>query len=84
MDDDGAHSPPRAASGRKKAFRFTAGKDVDLLKEIINIKPFDAPHGQTMERWKSVASNLCVIYGDRAVTHVTTKARFTDIMDAFH
>ncbi|CAK4312458.1 unnamed protein product [Aphanomyces euteiches] len=67
---------------RKHAFRFKAASDVDLLKEVIYVQPFDAPFGQTKLRWDEVADQVTDIYGD-VVTVMCCRKRFDDLMSAF-
>ncbi|OQR84333.1 hypothetical protein ACHHYP_20684 [Achlya hypogyna] len=68
---------------RKATFRFRAGADVDLLKEVINIQPFDAPFGETTSRWGTVAVNLSAIYGEGYVLPKACHTRFGDLVQAF-
>ncbi|ETW02808.1 hypothetical protein H310_05293 [Aphanomyces invadans] len=67
---------------RKAAFRFKSASDVDLLKEVIHIQPYDAPYGAVKSRWDEVAANMCMTYGD-GLTSVSCRKRFDDLLDAF-
>ncbi|RHY13658.1 hypothetical protein DYB32_010908 [Aphanomyces invadans] len=67
---------------RMAAFRFKSASDVDLLKEVIHIQPYDAPYGAVKSRWDEVAANMCMMYGD-GLTSVSCRKRFDDLLDAF-
>ncbi|KAG9407141.1 hypothetical protein AC1031_001837 [Aphanomyces cochlioides] len=67
---------------RKHAFRFKAASDIDLLKEVIHIQPFDAHFGQTKSRWDEVGNHMMEIYGDK-VTVVGCRKRFDNLIHAF-
>ena len=54
-----------------------------MLKEVLNIRPFAAPHGKAKDCWYQIATNMCSIYGEGAVSDATCKARYYDIMKAF-
>ncbi|OXA37796.1 CUE domain-containing protein 2 [Folsomia candida] len=43
---------------RKPAFRFKAGDDISLLREVIVEEPFAAPHGEINRRWESIVGRL--------------------------
>ncbi|KAG9417097.1 hypothetical protein AC1031_001485 [Aphanomyces cochlioides] len=75
--DNNAHD-----SKRKAAFRFMTSSDIDLLKEVIHIQPFDAPHGQTAARWLVIESNLKAIYGE-SISSKGCRTRFGDLLLAF-
>ncbi|EQC33592.1 hypothetical protein SDRG_08699, partial [Saprolegnia diclina VS20] len=36
----------------RKAFRFTVASDVDLLKEVMFVSPYDCQYGQIAKRWE--------------------------------
>ena len=42
---------------RKSAFRFNAAADIALLKEVLVVEPYAAPHGETSKRWNSIVSS---------------------------
>ncbi|KAJ3071757.1 hypothetical protein HDU98_004808 [Podochytrium sp. JEL0797] len=58
-ENDPQHSAE--AGRRRQAFRFNAHIDLVLLKEVGNVEPYRAPHGQTTQRWKDVAANVNMI-----------------------
>ncbi|KDO22368.1 hypothetical protein SPRG_11320 [Saprolegnia parasitica CBS 223.65] len=66
----------------KKTFRFSVASDVDLLKEVINVAPYDAPFGQTIARWEEVTEHMRGIHGEH-VTFTGCRKRFDDLMAAF-
>ncbi|KAJ1562580.1 hypothetical protein HK096_007531 [Nowakowskiella sp. JEL0078] len=70
---------------KKKAYRFNIAADIALLKEIANIQPFFAAHGQTLKAWTSVAVNLCSSLNLEAetITTVNARARFESIYTTF-
>ncbi|RHY15929.1 hypothetical protein DYB32_010698 [Aphanomyces invadans] len=67
----------------KTAFRFKGCTDVDLLKEVIHVRPFEAPYGEVRKRWTEVTEHLQRIVGD-GITVNATRKRFDDLMTAFH
>ena len=77
------HAQAVVVKRRKPTFRFRAGADVDLLKEVMNLQPFDAPHGETASRWEAVANNLCSVYGDGSLVPKACRTRFDDLVEAF-
>ncbi|KAG9415562.1 hypothetical protein AC1031_009009 [Aphanomyces cochlioides] len=75
--DNNAHD-----SKRKAAFRFKTSSDIDLLKEVIHIQLFDAPHGQTAARWLVIENNMKAIYGE-SISSKGCRTRFGDLLLAF-
>ncbi|OQR85759.1 hypothetical protein ACHHYP_20550 [Achlya hypogyna] len=73
----------QALTRRKSAFRFRVVHDVELLQEVANIEPYDAPHGEAKARWSKVAENLCSIHGAGVLTSSGCRVRFNDLIDAF-
>ncbi|KDO25913.1 hypothetical protein SPRG_08854 [Saprolegnia parasitica CBS 223.65] len=67
---------------RKTAFRFRCASDIDLLREVVYIQPFAAPHGQTTDRWTKVATQVAQIHGS-GITPNNVRKRFDDLMSAF-
>ncbi|EQC28599.1 hypothetical protein SDRG_13678, partial [Saprolegnia diclina VS20] len=67
---------------RKTAFRFRCASDIDLLREVVYIQPFAAPHGQTTDRWTKVATHVARIHGS-GITPNNVRKRFDDLMSAF-
>ncbi|KAJ3236314.1 hypothetical protein HDU81_010903 [Chytriomyces hyalinus] len=66
---------------------FSAGMDIDLLKEVVNEEPFAASHGAVTGAWVTVASNLNTVWDlDQATAGVTgpmCQKRFKVLMDVF-
>ncbi|RHY20134.1 hypothetical protein DYB32_010101 [Aphanomyces invadans] len=75
-------SEPSDATKRKTAFRFTIAADVDLLKEVVLVAPYDAAYGQTTARWDEIGDNMRGIHGD-AITALGCRKRFDDLLSAF-
>ncbi|ETV97437.1 hypothetical protein H310_09765 [Aphanomyces invadans] len=67
---------------RKPAYRFTIAADVDLLKEVVLVAPFDAGYGQTTARWDEIGDNMRSIHGE-AVTAICCRRRFDELLAAF-
>ncbi|RHY14925.1 hypothetical protein DYB32_010807 [Aphanomyces invadans] len=70
------------ATKRKTAFRFTIAADVDLLKEVALVAPYDAAYGQTTARWDEIGDNMRSIHGD-TITASSCRKRFDDLLSAF-
>ncbi|KAE8971869.1 hypothetical protein PR001_g26764 [Phytophthora rubi] len=43
---------------KPKKFYFTPAKDLDLLMEVVNVRPYAAEHGFVSEHYEVVTSNL--------------------------
>ncbi|RHZ32232.1 hypothetical protein DYB37_012664 [Aphanomyces astaci] len=82
MEED-TESEVQASQRRKTAFRFKGCTDVELLKEVIHVQPYEAPHGEVRKRWTEVTEHLQRLYGD-GITVNATRKRFDDLMTAFH
>ncbi|ETV98382.1 hypothetical protein H310_09071 [Aphanomyces invadans] len=82
MEDD-TETAVQSNQRRKTAFRFKGCTDVDLLKEVKHVRPFEAPRGEVRKRWTEVTEHLQRIIGDGITVNVTRK-RFDDLMTAFH
>ncbi|KAG9399361.1 hypothetical protein AC1031_011752 [Aphanomyces cochlioides] len=67
----------------KFAFRFTPSADIDLLKEILNVLPFDAPLGQIQASWDQVGARVASIHSDM-LSSWGCRRRFKDLMCAFN
>ncbi|KAI8827921.1 hypothetical protein BJ741DRAFT_444505 [Chytriomyces cf. hyalinus JEL632] len=80
-------SGARGDVGRKKKIHFSAGMDIDLLKEVVNEEPFAASHGAVTGAWATVASNLNTVWGSGPlccrVTGPMYQKRFKALMDVF-
>ena len=63
---------------RKPAFRFTAAADVALLKEVIVLEPYSAPHGEINKRWQTIVKNVGELYSAEAA-----RKRFASILAEF-
>ncbi|RHY25068.1 hypothetical protein DYB32_008537 [Aphanomyces invadans] len=70
------------SSKLKPAHRFTVQEDIDLLKEVILVRPHDAPYGQTAGRWEEVGDHMRAIHG-MTTTTVDCRKRHDDLMVAF-
>ncbi|KAI8833071.1 hypothetical protein BJ741DRAFT_579763 [Chytriomyces cf. hyalinus JEL632] len=83
LEESGA----RGDVGRKKKIHFSAGMDIDLLKEVVNEEPFAASHGAVTGAWATVASNLNTVWDlDHSAAGVTGpmyQKRFKALMDVF-
>ncbi|OQR96943.1 hypothetical protein ACHHYP_12886 [Achlya hypogyna] len=66
---------------RKPAYRFSTSVDIDLLKEIVDVCPHSAPHGQTAARWEEVGNNMRRIHGE-AISATGCRKRYDDLMAA--
>ncbi|RHZ07056.1 hypothetical protein DYB31_011669 [Aphanomyces astaci] len=82
MEED-TESEVQASQRRKTAFRFKGCTDVELLKEVIYVRPYEAPHGEVRKRWTEVTEHLQRLYGD-GITVNATRKRFDDLMTAFN
>ncbi|ETV89871.1 hypothetical protein H310_15291 [Aphanomyces invadans] len=67
---------------RKTAYRFTTQVDIDLLKEVMAVRPHDAPYGQTLARWEEVVEHMREMRGPDLTTAGCRK-RLDDLMAAF-
>ncbi|KAH9110799.1 hypothetical protein AeMF1_014515 [Aphanomyces euteiches] len=78
---------PTTVHGRKMnlkfAFRFTPSADIDLLKEILNVLPFDAPLGQIQASWDQVGARVASLHSDM-LSSWGCRRRFKDLMCAFN
>ena len=74
MAEPREETEPRIEAKRKSAFRFRLSSDVDLLKEVMHVQPFDCPHGQTKSRWGG--GGMRGIHGD-GVTALGCRKRLT-------
>ncbi|RHY94951.1 hypothetical protein DYB37_001306 [Aphanomyces astaci] len=82
MEEDN-ESEVQASQRRKTAFRFKGCTDVELLKEVIHVRPYEAPHGEVRKRWTKVTEHLQRLHGV-GITVNATRKRFDDLMTAFH
>ncbi|ETV78811.1 hypothetical protein H257_07641 [Aphanomyces astaci] len=82
MEED-TESEVQASQRCKTAFRFKGCTDVELLKEVIHVRPYEGPHGEVRKRWTEVTEHLQRLYGD-GITVNATRKRFDDLMTAFH
>ncbi|ETV98838.1 hypothetical protein, variant [Aphanomyces invadans] len=71
-----------ATRRKKTAFRFSVSADIDLLKEVVMVVPFDAAYGQTSARWDEVCEHMRQLHGN-AMTSVCCRKRFDDLLPAF-
>ena len=69
--------------GRKRVFCFRTQSDIDLLKEVMNYKPFKVSHRQVTQTWDSIATELCSIYGASSVKGSAAKRRFKELLAKF-
>ncbi|RHY32283.1 hypothetical protein DYB32_002697 [Aphanomyces invadans] len=53
---------------KKTVFRFSVSADIDLLKEVVMIAPFEAAYGQTGTRWEEICEHMRVSHGDTLTT----------------
>ncbi|KDO26211.1 hypothetical protein SPRG_08573 [Saprolegnia parasitica CBS 223.65] len=67
---------------KKPTYRFTVHTDIDLLEEVINVAPHDAPYGQTTARWEEVTNYMRALHGEH-LTVAGCRKRFDDLMAAF-
>ncbi|EQC24701.1 hypothetical protein SDRG_17390 [Saprolegnia diclina VS20] len=67
---------------KKPTYRFSVHTDIDLLEEVINVAPHDAPYGQTTARWEDVTSYMRTLHGEH-LTVAGCRKRFDDLMAAF-
>ncbi|ETV92994.1 hypothetical protein H310_12832 [Aphanomyces invadans] len=81
MEED-AEVDAQFALRRNTAFRFKGCTDVELLKEVNHVRPFEAPYGEVRKRWTEVSEHLQRIYGT-GITVNATRKRFDDLMTAF-
>lgn len=59
-------TPTRGATGnhvtqttsRKRQFRFSVRADIDLLKLVLRLNPYGAPHGGRLQKWEQIATEL--------------------------
>ncbi|ETW06268.1 hypothetical protein, variant [Aphanomyces invadans] len=71
------------ANKRKKtAFRYSVSADIDLLKEVVMVAPYDAPYGQTSARWEEICDHMRQLHGD-SLTTASCRKRFDDLLSAF-
>ena len=66
----------------KKRFHFSEEDDLNLFKEVINVEPYAAKHGEKEKKWDFVACNLCYAYG-RELSFKTVRDRFNEKMKEF-
>ncbi|ETV98090.1 hypothetical protein H310_09373 [Aphanomyces invadans] len=67
---------------KKTAFRFSVVADIDLLKEVVIIAPFEAASGQTGARWEEFCEHKRVSHGD-TLTTASCRKRVDDLLSAF-
>ncbi|RHY46411.1 hypothetical protein DYB34_011798 [Aphanomyces astaci] len=84
MDDNDVVEDKESESvlKRKTAFRFKGCTDVELPKEVIHVRPFEAPHGEVKKRWTEITKHVQRIYG-QTITVNGARERYDDLMSAF-
>ena len=67
---------------RKAAYRFTTSVDIDLLKEVMFVCPYDAPYGQAPARWDEVVEHMRGQHGPD-LTATGCRKRMDDLLVSF-
>ncbi|OQR86388.1 hypothetical protein ACHHYP_10592 [Achlya hypogyna] len=79
-DTNNEHDETQEAPRRKTPFRFEGCTDVDLLKEVIHVRPFDAPYGEvknlTVNGTRKRYEDLMIAF--KEATLVSLRASGTD------
>ncbi|KAE8875716.1 hypothetical protein PF005_g20934 [Phytophthora fragariae] len=69
-------------NSKPKKFYFTPAKDLDLLMEVLNVRPYAAKHGFVSERYEVVTSNLNE-HWETELCARTFKERFFRLVEEF-
>ncbi|OQR86896.1 hypothetical protein ACHHYP_09778 [Achlya hypogyna] len=65
----------------KKRFKFNYEEDMELLRLIFKVEPYNAVHGSVAEKWEQIRSALCASL-DKQFSARACKDRFSILMQS--